>query len=417
MDSGWDDAILRAEVKALRRRAARSSLDGSAPSAATLKTSKPLASRRSSTKKKKSAIAEKKTRKKHRPYHTTLATSWLTCKLPGHAPIRLGTECSGLESVMVAMNMMSSRTELQFACEKDPAARRLILEHTSPKHVFVDITTRPVDAMPFCDVYVSGFPCQPWSTAGLSEGIDDRHGRGCIFPYIHEYLKTKQPTCFILENVKGFTTVKHKDAFANVLKALRSGLKDQYMVSWRVVNTADYGLPQNRPRLYIIGMLRGAIQNDKRFKWPRPVGCVPLESLLEKDVCAQDYQPTPGTTSSKNLRMLIRRQANAEPSIHPLCFDVFASKKRAAQVRPMVGLVPCLTRTRAGCGGYWVTGVNRLLTTREMLRLQGLPHQFIEYAAAANVSDRQLRQMIGNGMSVNVLVAILSRVLPAVGLG
>jgi site-specific DNA-cytosine methylase len=52
-----------------------------------------------------------------------------------------------------------------------------------------------------------------------------------------------------------------------------------------------------------------------------------------------------------------------------------------------------------------------------MLRLQGLPHQFIEYAAAANVSDRQLRQMIGNGMSVNVLVAILSRVLPAVGLG
>jgi site-specific DNA-cytosine methylase len=80
-------------------------------------------------------------------------------------------------------------------------------------------------------------------------------------------------------------------------------------------------------------------------------------------------------------------------------------------------LVPCLTRTRAGCGGYWVTGVNRLLTTREMLRLQGLPHQFIEYAAAANVSDRQLRQMIGNGMSVNVLVAILSRVLPAVGLG
>ena len=172
---------------------------------------------------------------------------------------------------MVAMNMISSRTELQFVCEKDPAARRLILEHTSPKHVFVDITTRPVDAMPFCDVYVSGFPCQPWSTAGLSEGIDDRHGRGCIFPYIHEYLKTKQPACFILENVKGFTTVKHKDAFANVLKALRSGLKDQYMVSWRVVNTADYGLPQNRPRLYIIGMLRGALQNDKRFTRPRPV--------------------------------------------------------------------------------------------------------------------------------------------------
>ena len=136
--------------------------------------------------------------------------------------------------------------------------------------------------MPFCDVYVSGFPCQPWSTAGLSK--DDRHGRGCIFPYIHEYIKTKWPKCFLLENVKGFTNAKHKDAFANVLKSLRSGLGDQYMVSWRVVNTADYGLPQNRPRLYIVGMLRVAIQDQNRFKWPRPVGCVPLASLLETGV-------------------------------------------------------------------------------------------------------------------------------------
>ena len=83
----------------------------------------------------------------------------------------------------------------------------------------------------------------------------------------------------------------------------------------------------------------------------------------------------------------------------------------------MTGMVPCLTRTRAGSGGYWVTGVNRLLTTHEMLRLQGLPQQFVEYATSANVSDRQLRQMIGNWMSVNVLVAILSRLLLVVGLG
>jgi site-specific DNA-cytosine methylase len=82
----------------------------------------------------------------------------------------------------------------------------------------------------------------------------------------------------------------------------------------------------------------------------------------------------------------------------------------------MIGLVPCLTRTRAGSGGYWVTGVNRLLTTREMLRLQGLPDQFIERASTANVTDRQLSQMIGNALSVNVLVATLSRLLPAVGL-
>ena len=82
----------------------------------------------------------------------------------------------------------------------------------------------------------------------------------------------------------------------------------------------------------------------------------------------------------------------------------------------MVGKVPCLTRTRAGCGGYWITGVDGLLTTREMLRLQGLPECLTTIAETAAVSERQLCQMIGNAMSVNVWVAILSGLLPALGL-
>ena len=81
----------------------------------------------------------------------------------------------------------------------------------------------------------------------------------------------------------------------------------------------------------------------------------------------------------------------------------------------MVAKVPCLTRTRAGCGGYWITGVDGLLTTREMLRLQGLPECLTMIETAA-VSERQFCQMIGNAMSVHVIVAISSRLLPALGL-
>jgi len=82
----------------------------------------------------------------------------------------------------------------------------------------------------------------------------------------------------------------------------------------------------------------------------------------------------------------------------------------------VIGLAPRLTRTRAGSGGYWIAGVSRLLTTREMLRLQGLPDQFVEHASTASVTDRQFRGTIGNAMSVNVLVTSKSRLLPAVGL-
>ena len=77
--------------------------------------------------------------------------------------------------------------------------------------------------------------------------------------------------------------------------------------------------------------------------------------------------------------------------------------------------MPCLTRTRAGCGGYWITGIDGLLTTREILRLQGLPECLATIAETAAVSERQLCQMIGNAMSVHVLVANFKTVASSLG--
>ena len=78
--------------------------------------------------------------------------------------------------------------------------------------------------MPVCDIYAAGFPCQPWSTAGLGEGTDDRQGRGHIFFHIHQYIRIKDPKCFLLESVKGLTMVTHPNAFAAYLESLRDGL-------------------------------------------------------------------------------------------------------------------------------------------------------------------------------------------------
>jgi len=97
----------------------------------------------------------------------------------------------------------------------------------------------------------------------------------------------------------------------------------------------------------------------------------------------------------------------------PVALDIFAPKARF-----MVGKVPCLTRTRAGCGGYyWITGVDGLLTTRDAppAGLAGVPHHDRRDCRRLG-PERQLCQMIGNAMSVNALVAILSRLLPALGL-
>ena len=321
---------------------------------------------------------------------------------------------------MAALDQMGlgNQTRLRFICEKDAAARKLILAHRAPDFIYEDITERPVDQMPTCDIYAAGFPCQPWSVAGLREGANDRHGRGQIFPCILEYLQRKLPKCFLLENVKGLTSTTHREAFNNMLASLRSGNK--YIVSWRVLNTADYGIPQNRPRIYIIGLLRSACpaveSSIASFKWPRPTECMPLIALLGPDhkLGLERQQPRPGTNAKKHLLQLQRQLAKQGSDAHcvtPYVLDVFGIKARA-----VAGRVPCLTRSRAATGGFWITTAGGLLTTQEMLRLQGLPEHLVDTAAAAGVSDRQLRQMIGNAMSVNVLVLILSKLLIAMGL-
>ena len=265
--------------------------------------------------------------------------------------------------------------------------------------------------MPTCDLYVAGFPCRPWSSAGLREGPDE-HGHGRIFDHIVDYLFQKTPKFFLLENAQGLTSATHREVFLKMLAILRSDRK--YVVTWRVINTADHGVPQNRPRLYIIGMLRSALPKGKvAFKWPSPTGCKLLSSLLDPCSATEREQPKHNTVAAKNLKTLLQdltAQGFPLGSV-PYALDIFGSHPRT-----MVGQVPCLTGTRAGCGGYWISTVGGMLTTPEMLRLQGLPEHLHRTAGMAGVSERQLRQMIGNAISVNVLVVLLSKLLPAMGL-
>ena len=113
--------------------------------------------------------------------------------------------------------------------------------------------------------------------------------------------------------------VTHQDTFKAYLKSLRDGLDNKCIVSWRVLNTADFGLPQSRPRLYIIGIKRGVLQGRQLppFQWPPSVGCVPLASVLES--CQVRKQPRPGTVAEKSLQMLQRQLTENVQRLHACC--------------------------------------------------------------------------------------------------
>jgi DNA (cytosine-5)-methyltransferase 1 len=164
------------------------------------------------------------------------------------------------------------------------------------KMVCQDINEIPNDSFPKFDILLGGFPCQPFSIAGHRKGFQDE-GRGDLFFKILGILKDNKPSAFLLENVKNMVSHEKGETMKYIVEELE---KIGYNVTYRVLNTCEYGnLPQNRERVYIVGM------TDKKsfdlFKFPEKEELkLKLEDVLEKDV-ADKYYYTPKSLIYNNL--------------------------------------------------------------------------------------------------------------------
>ena len=341
--------------------------------------------------------------------------------------IRIVTECSGLEPLPYVFDRLglAGRYEMAAACEIDSNCRRVIrLCHTGsarPKKMFKDISLRRPQDLPDHDLYVAGFPCQPFSTMGARQGVRDARGRGLIINHIISALSAKRPRAFLLENVKGLVT-QHRATFDNILQQLRHMAGSAYKVGFKIIDTADFGIPQHRERVYIVGLLRAAMVPGIRFSWPTPRGRKPLPAALgwrkkpDKRRARKREQrflahatPKLRQRLKQALRNIRRKGVDPRDGDQPVVVDIDGSKPHW-----MHGVSPCLTRARASTGHY-LPALGRRLTIPERLRLQALPVN-IHAHCQGNISDRQLGAMIGNSLSLNVVGALLSQMLVACGL-
>ena len=176
----------------------------------------------------------------------------------GIGGIRLGFEAYDCENV--------------FSSEWDSAAKSMY-EANFGEVPFGDINEIEPKNIPDHDILLAGFPCQPFSIAGKGLGFADT--RGTLFFNIEKILESKRPSAFLLENVKRLTTHDKGQTFKVILEKLK-GLG--YTVYHKVFNSLDFGLPQKRERIYIVGF------NDSlHFKFPKPLGYYkPLIDFLEK---------------------------------------------------------------------------------------------------------------------------------------
>lgn len=312
-------------------------------------------------------------------------------KLPSN--ITFGSDCSGIEAPIQALNILGISVDHKFSSEKDDHARRSIEANYHPDIIYPDIQDRNHSDLPHVDLYVCGFPCQPFSNLGKHGGFYDP--RGTIFFECLETIKHTKPKIFVLENVKGLITNNGGKTF-DTIKYYLDQLTD-YNIDIDVYNTLDYGLPQNRERVYFVGLHKKYCK--KPYRKPKPI---PLEitvtHLVDADVDDQKYFNT--TEHKLNIIDGLIKAGKIDSIDEPWCVNLNVSGPN--RTTPMKNISPCLLAGNGGNCTYHLTSLRRKLTPREYLRLQGFSETFKQ-----TVSDSKMYKQAGNTMSVNVLCFIL----------
>jgi len=182
-----------------------------------------------------------------------------------------------MEAPIQAFSNMDVNFQHVMSCDVLEAARVTIEANFPDGIMYKDITTRNHKTAPDCDFYIAGFPCQPFSTAGLQQGFEDTKKRGTIFFHCRDFIKTKLPKVFILENVSGLA----KKNMAEYKEAILKDLNDlkKYNVVWSLLDTKQHGIPQSRTRFYIVGIRKDVDKGT--FKWPEHIPMPAIENFLE----------------------------------------------------------------------------------------------------------------------------------------
>jgi DNA-cytosine methyltransferase len=326
------------------------------------------------------------------------------CK--GH--ISVGSVCSGLLTEKWALEAIGVASTHKFAAEKNKHLQRFLQEHHEVDRFYNDVTDPQfLASVEAAQLFIAGFPCQPWSAAGQSAGIQDR--RGHIIVYIVEYITTKLPNVFVLENVAGLLH-RHGESFARILEMLHD-VKDPctkkaaYSIKWKLLNSAHVGaVPQNRERIYIVGILNS--RKKCNFTWPEPIPTPRLHTILDAIPARPHAMPTQSSAKQKVEKALEQaRGCGLDPTkdcVVVNCDGITSSWK--------VDWTPCLTAARGATSGFWISHRGARMSVNELFKLQGMSYHH------SSISKTEIGKALGNSFTQSVIARILVRALPAAGL-
>lgn len=265
------------------------------------------------------------------------------------------------------------------------------------------------------DILCGGFPCQAFSLAGKRLGFEDET-RGTLFFEIEDILRRKQPKAFFLENVKGLMIHKGGQTIKTILEHLDDAGYD--VVPPQIVNAMDFGVPQHRERVYIIGFRKDLKIDISKFKYPEPT--TPdgkrvhfIDVREEKPVPAKYY------LSTQYIKTLIAHKARHEAKGHGFGYAIVKDNEVANAIvvggmgreRNLVidNRQTDLTPTTNIKGVVNTEGIRRM-TPREWARLQGFPNKF-----KIVVADASAYKQFGNSVAIPAIKATAEKELKILG--
>jgi DNA (cytosine-5)-methyltransferase 1 len=261
--------------------------------------------------------------------------------------------------------------------------------------------------LPDFDLLIGGFPCQSFSIAGKRKGFEDT--RGTLFFEIARIIATKRPRLLLLENVKGLLSHEKGRTFGIILRTL-DGLG--YDLQWQVLNSKNFGVPQNRERVFIVGHLRGT---------PRPE-VFPLSQNASEDIILPTI--TTRVTADSNGTYVGKRPAHKDLKYIGAVMSEKNKKwlddgkqlsrnfPQGSRIYDARGIATTLASQAGGLGAktglYAVKGLQKIrrLTPMECERLQGFPDEW-----TLGASDTQRYKCLGNAVTVNVVQAIVEKLV------
>lgn len=312
---------------------------------------------------------------------------------------------AGIGGFRIAMQNLGGKCV--FTSEWDEAAKKTYQANFG-KYPFGDITKEETKKFvpDNFDILCGGFPCQAFSIAGKRGGFKDT--RGTLFFDVAEIIRRKQPKAFFLENVKGLRNHKGGDTLATILNVLRNDL-GYYVPDPEVVNAKNFGVPQNRERIFIVGFHKST--GVTSFKYPEPSDKV----VVFEDVKEEKVVPTRYYLSTQYLKTLVSHKERHANKGNGFGYEIIPDDGIANAI--VVGgmgrernliydhrLKDFTPETKIK-GEVNRQGI-RKMTPREWARLQGFPDKF-----KIVVADASAYKQFGNSVAVPAVEAMGNEII------